>query len=124
MQEHDYLLSSFVTTPSVLDGKLHFTSSRKISDNLLSKCVFKDFLGTTPNPGYLPNSIIYTGSITKNNQLITAYSNADPRITSKDKDMNNYENSASLLLLNNIQLKCPDNRYQRIFSNRNKSQRK
>ena len=70
------LLSSFLSTPKILDKKFMLTSTRRISEEIKKDLVYHDFIGSVPNKmGFKPNTMIYGSNAKK------AYAVCDPRRT-------------------------------------------
>ena len=63
----------FLFFETVIKNKCKLTSTRRISNDLISKMVKQDFIGTIPNPGFKENTLIF-GSNAKR-----AYIICDPR---------------------------------------------
>jgi len=64
----------------VLKNRSKWGSCRVVSDAILSGLVMHDFLGTAPNPGYKPNSLLYGSNFQ------SAYNVCDPRLASEEDD--------------------------------------
>lgn len=71
------MLSSFATTPQMLELRLRLSSARKISPDLLRGCNVKDFIGIVPNPGYPLNGMLHGTPVGAN--TTGPYVLSDPR---------------------------------------------
>lgn len=74
------LASSYETTERLLHQPMELSSTRKISEDILRKVSWKDFIGTVSNPGFQANSMIF-GTASKQ-----AYDVCDPRKKNKNDD--------------------------------------
>ena len=69
------LFSSFHSSSKLSTARFKLTSKRIISRELLEKVNGKDFIGTVNNPGFSPNSMLYSGPV----EGVRAYAVSDPR---------------------------------------------
>ena len=68
------LASSFLATPQLLSRTIKSSPRRRISEELMAKVSWKDFIGTISNPGLKTNSFIFGEQAGK-----TCYPECDPR---------------------------------------------
>ena len=73
--EMEPLASSFSGTNVLRTARYKLTSKRVISKELLNKVHYNDFIGNVNNPGFSPNSMLYSSSING----MRAYAISDPR---------------------------------------------
>jgi len=82
-KDHDMepLLSSYYTTPYLREKKMSATCTRRIGDDLMRNLSVRDWVGTVSNPGYPPNSMIFTPSHSYTHSTTQApYAVCDPRL--------------------------------------------
>ena len=53
------LSSSFASTPKLLRAVLRRPPPRRPATGLLEKATWRDYLGVIPNPGHVPNSLLF-----------------------------------------------------------------
>eukprot|EP01035_Chromulina_nebulosa_P017273 gene17273-22807_t len=88
-QDPSPLASSFASTPNLMNRKYQVHPQRIVSKDLITKAVKRDFIHTVPNPGYPPNSMIFTIGC-------DVYEMADPRLIETHADVLTIESSIPL----------------------------
>eukprot|EP00595_Chromulina_sp_UTEXLB2642_P001055 CAMPEP_0196767966 /NCGR_PEP_ID=MMETSP1095-20130614/42179_1 /TAXON_ID=96789 ORGANISM="Chromulina nebulosa, Strain UTEXLB2642" /NCGR_SAMPLE_ID=MMETSP1095 /ASSEMBLY_ACC=CAM_ASM_000446 /LENGTH=986 /DNA_ID=CAMNT_0042136881 /DNA_START=191 /DNA_END=3151 /DNA_ORIENTATION=- len=83
------LASSFASTPNIMNRKYQVHPQRIVSKDLITKAIKREFIHTVPNPGYPPNSMIFTIGC-------DVYEMSDPRLIETHADVLAIESSIPL----------------------------